>query len=629
MFLIDARAPMHEPTPERDADGELVKDEDGKVAMSSLFRNALSSALVVLKNKIIANENDLVGIIFWGTSKSLGPNGFEGVYEWWPVDYPSATRIRKLQEVLNGDVDLLDEIGAGGAAEEGPPPLSKALWAASTALTRSRTKKDDYQRVWLFTNDHDPFVGDEDARSQCLHKARDLAVAQHVIHLFYSSPLVADEHGEKKPKQFDPEVFFRQLIGAPDDDDDDPEERWRSLDSAAAVADEVRKKMFAKRKLASLNFQLAEGLSVALSLYNTVYPAKKGTPVTLDAADNKPLKTQSSWLCEATGKTLMEHDIGLYQEFGGARVPFSREDMAEIKKVGAPGVTLLGFKPLSTLRDAYNMRPPYFVYPSESEVSGSTTAFRALHAKMLQMEKVAIVRFVPRKVSIPRLAALMASRARDGDVSHPDGMYVIPLPFSEDIRTLRMNTPLPTATAEQVHAAKTLVTTMDLPAFESTSLENPAMQKFWSTVQAFALDVPVDWDDEVDDLVFPDKRVVGHSLDAITGLRDKIEGDPSLDTRKKTTASKRKRAVSCVRADARDVMHPLTLAVCRAPQADGSPAKAAKRKPAGDVDVRGMFAEGKLSKCTAEQLKDFLRGAGLRVGGKKADLVERVSAFLS
>lgn len=44
------------------------------------------------------------------------------------------------------------------------------------------------------------------------------------------------------------------------------------------------------------------------------------------------------------------------------------------------GLTLLGFKPLSALKDWHQLSPSRFVYPDERAVKGSTAAFAALHA---------------------------------------------------------------------------------------------------------------------------------------------------------------------------------------------------------------------------------------------------------
>ena len=60
------------------------------------------------------------------------------------------------------------------------------------------------------------------------------------------------------------------------------------------------------------------------------------------------------------------------------------------------GFRLLGFKPASTVPEE-NLKPALFIYPEEGVVQGSTTAFAALHAKMLELNRVAVVRGVMRE----------------------------------------------------------------------------------------------------------------------------------------------------------------------------------------------------------------------------------------
>lgn len=160
----------------------------------------------------------------------------------------------------------------------------------------------------------------------------------------------------------------------------------------------------------------------------------------------------------------------------------------------------MGFKPKSVLADYLNMRSPYFLYPHEvgvrvdyspidyspirpcvvvadsrylracahpqDGVTGSTVAFRALQEKMIELEKVAIVRMIMRDGSAPRFCALLAQvrhapllvddrpiqgahllarcasqkevRDDEGWVDTPTGMFMIPLPYSDDIRELHV-----------------------------------------------------------------------------------------------------------------------------------------------------------------------------------------------
>lgn len=43
---------------------------------------------------------------------------------------------------------------------------------------------------------------------------------------------------------------------------------------------------------------------------------------------------------------------------------------------------MLGFKPLTSLKDYHQMREPTFIYPDEKRMPGSTSAFIALHGQV-------------------------------------------------------------------------------------------------------------------------------------------------------------------------------------------------------------------------------------------------------
>ena len=85
---------------------------------------------------------------------------------------------------------------------------------------------------------------------------------------------------------------------------------------------------------------------------------------------------------DATGEYLSEFDLRTYSDFGGSRAYISKQELAELKRCGTtsePGLFLLGFKPLDALRPHHNIHSPYFIYPDEDLVEGSTAAFAALH----------------------------------------------------------------------------------------------------------------------------------------------------------------------------------------------------------------------------------------------------------
>ena len=62
------------------------------------------------------------------------------------------------------------------------------------------------------------------------------------------------------------------------------------------------------------------------------------------------------------------------------------EEITNLRTLRPKGLTLLGFKPVTCLRDYHTLSPSRFVYPDERALRGSTVAFVALHAACLADE---------------------------------------------------------------------------------------------------------------------------------------------------------------------------------------------------------------------------------------------------
>jgi len=59
-----------------------------------------------------------------------------------------------------------------------------------------------------------------------------------------------------------------------------------------------------------------------------------------------------------------------------------KEETEEVKRFDSPGLFLIGFKPLSMLKQHHHIRPSQFMYPEESLVTGKQRwqeEIRSLH----------------------------------------------------------------------------------------------------------------------------------------------------------------------------------------------------------------------------------------------------------
>ena len=237
---------------------------------------------------------------------------------------------------------------------------------------------------------------------------------------------------------------------------------------------------------------------------------KPASPVVLEAKSNQRVKTVTKWICADTAAILLKNQMKKYYHYGGEKVIFENDEIDSIKALDkTPGVRVVGFKPIDALKHYYHIRSSSFIYPDESLVKGGTVAFIALLDRLIYMEKVAIARFTARARSAPRFVALLPQREEldeDGIQITPPGFHVIYLPFADDLRNLDLPK-TDKATEGQVLLAKKVVKSLRIK-FDSRSFENPSLQKYYSNLQALALERETV--DVTPDYVQPDLEGMDH-----------------------------------------------------------------------------------------------------------------------
>ena len=115
-----------------------------------------------------------------------------------------------------------------------------------------------------------------------------------------------------------------------------------------------------------------------------------------------------------------------------------------------------------------NLRPSTFIYPSEEDYVGSTRVFAALHRKLLKDQKMGLVWFIARKNAAPVIAALVPGDEKlsdEGDQLIPAGLWLIPLPYADDIRQ-NPETTLIRAPEELIDMTRVIIQQLQLPKAE-------------------------------------------------------------------------------------------------------------------------------------------------------------------
>jgi ATP-dependent DNA helicase 2 subunit 1 len=216
----------------------------------------------------------------------------------------------------------------------------------------------------------------------------------------------------------------------------------------------------------------------------------------------------------------------------------------------------------------------------------------------------------------------------------PQGLHLIPLPFADDIRQnppSARDTPL-RAPDELVDAMRPMIRKhqfidvvthtnedaeqLNLPKgiYDPSRYPNPSLQWHYRILQALALDEDIPMKPE-------DKTVPKHrQIDKRVG-NEAVEWGRVLEKTFKEHLSEN--------PDAANVGSKRATPGAVASRSTGE-AKKVKAEPGeaiSETQMRTLFQKQKINSLTVAQLKDFCTVKGIPVGGKKADLVERIEAW--
>ncbi|CAM9487275.1 unnamed protein product, partial [Phaeothamnion confervicola] len=477
------------------------------------FEASLRLVVKKMKQMAIAGNADTIGITFFGTVKSKvkniivgevdGDEPAAGVYEFLPLDRPSAEAIieardliEKLQANKFGYLDLPNtwDTDYGSLPADKPCPLKEALSICKDSFPAAARHRDT-TRIHIFTNDDDPYSKDTAEAESAAQVAVDAMQGGANIELL---PLRAGT-------PFDKDKFYNKIVSY-DEDVDDAATAAGPPGGHTTMKDlfeDVERRQISKRRHARIPFIISEGgdgsgpVSFDVQVFNLVQPSKRPSSIQVSVRTNKPVKLVTRYIDGETGDTLDANDIRLWVPLGKERVYIHQDDFTIIKQAGDPSLTLLGFADALSLRDDYNMRSSYFIYPDEERVRDSARAFASLHKAMREKGKIALARFVRQRSATPVVVAMLPAVEKtmeDGRQQDPPGMHLVILPFASEVRELPA--PLkPPAEADDaaVAAARQMVRAAPLENFDCRDFPNPALQKYYHKLHCLALSDSSRW----------------------------------------------------------------------------------------------------------------------------------------
>jgi len=595
IFILDCGKPMQESMP---------RNEGAK----SNIEEVLSATCSFMRTKIISGNKDRVGIILYSCGRSNNPFDFSGICVFRRLELLNASSIKELDR-LSEDFNLFQLLYCSGQSLDSF--LCDVLSVAQN-LFQDVEKLNYAKRIFLFTNNDNPDSGSKDLQAKAIQRAKDLYEQRAEIELF---PMQGTE-------KFDIIKFFGDLITIDPDQlgvltsTEATEERFQELTKR------IRQKEYIKRSIGKTKFQLGPGIEIAVKLYNLVQEVKRPLAKSLLVGSNKLLKGTTKRICEETGTILYDNQIGTYYPYGSEKVVISKEEAKSIKKFDASGMKLMGFKSRSKLKDYMNIRSSYFVSADDQTISNSSQVMDALIKEMIEKNKIAIARVIAKETSILRFCALLPqieSVDPEDNFRHPQGFNMIFLPYADDIRSpesIVKRDRVIKVKEQQVAAAKLLIKNLSID-FDSRQFENPAIQNFYTTIQALALNEKEP--EPIVDIMQPDYEGMAKFAAIIEQFKEVTYGSEYFQNEIKEMQGKRQAKSNSgvkkkkVEEDKEDVMDDIMN----------------DKLNEENEELRNKFEDGTIKSFTVPQLKGILQNRKVKIGKtNKEDILDKLRGYL-
>ena len=636
LFAIEVSESMlKEPTPS----GSKKADTQSPVLA------ALTSAYHLMQQRIISQPKDMMGILLYGTEASKFPDerensrgslSYPGCYLFTDLDVPEAEDVKALRRLVE---DGSSEARNILQPSKTPVTMSNVLFCANQIFT---TKAPNFssRRLFIITDNDNPHASEKAPRSAAAVRAKDLYDLGVALELFpISSPIHTFDR-----KLFYDDIIYRSTPSDPNAPAYDPSS-LSSTDSTdfksgyqdgitllQSLLSGIASKQTPHRTLfASVPLELAPGFRISVKGYLLYKHQRLSRSCYIFLGSDRPQLAVGSTAQHAdnTARPLEKSEIRKAYGFGGEQVVFTPEEIKELRNFGEPVIRLIGFKPQSMLPMWANIKQSTFLYPSEEHFVGSTRVFSALHQKLVKSNLMALTWFIARRNAAPVVAALIPTWTGPDDDSKPNiagvsmtgcpqGLHLIPLPFADDIR---QNPPMPQgenplrAPDSLVNRMRDVVRQLSLPKgiYDPSKYPNPALQWHYRILQALALEE--DLPEQAEDKTKPKYR----QIDKRVGNEVTEWGVELENTYRKHLAENPHSGMSVLKKRS-----------ANGDSTSSAPSKRVKTE-AGEViseeEMRKLWEKQQVGKLTVQQLKDWCGVKSIPVGGKKADLVEKIEGW--
>ncbi|KAF4520589.1 hypothetical protein B566_EDAN006000 [Ephemera danica] len=419
-------------------------------------------------HNIMVSDKEFVGIMLMGakakTTAAANGNGGEnshsgidGLAVMLEVVRPGAEILKTLNSYINSGNFAVDfkknyEIGVECA-------LADALWDCQSRLSVCNTKfgpKDVFLMTCNDSSDVDVAV-----RRQACKRAE--ALMQEL--LLAAHPMIRDFEAEA-------EKFAASNID--------------QVPGAALTRSSFNRHQF------RLDWTIADGVVMTVLLYSNfrsqdVYEGRK--IVQLDQRTNVRVTGKLSYFDNDTGGIVTYKELYKGLKIDDRSAIFTTSEHSQIRNLYAPGMQLLGFKPLSSVILEDFIRPGVLIQPDDFTRAGNTI-FHAMLRRCLARQLVPVCRIVLRNGTSARLVYLLPQEQGDESLGPLGvaGFQAHYAPFAGECRSCGLDQEELEASQEQIGMATKIAKKLVIGNFDLADYRNPTQRTYFSGVEALALD---------------------------------------------------------------------------------------------------------------------------------------------
>lgn len=575
-----------------DANEEMFDENESEL---SKFRTSLDCIESMAMSQIVNSEKNLLGVIVYNT-KNNPPPKVESDLEsdltapnamaiYLPMRVVSKETISKMKGIRESE-DLHDFSTVYGHSDS-PCKFSDVIWLCSKMFSRCGYKLQS-STIILFTNRDEPHPRGSNEYQQAFIKANDLA-QQNIV--FSVVPMSTD---------FCVDNFYQEFVCTVLDEDPST----FLIESGASQIEFMKSRSYNKdyRKKCNGHLKLYIGdVTVGVGLYNCTRSIKFPVAQRVMRETNEVIKAKRNYVVGELNPELNEYDYHMDKKllpseirksvnYGNEEIKFTSEEVTDMKCLMAPGIKLLGFKPISKFSIHNHIAPANFIFYDETTVKGSAVLFRTLWEKCLEKEKAAICVLTSRRKVPPKYVALIPQTNKidkNNATLRSNGFRLIHLPCESNIRNLDVCDKQPPVTEndDTIEIFEKFIKKLKF-TYRPNIFDNPKLKKIYSYIESIAFDIEHNPDEDFFDSTKPNIEEQDSKIDQFITEISELFGDFDLEHGTKTK-------------------RPATTEI-------GGPAPKTSKisNKISTDDIKNAIRNGTIEKYTVAELKAYLSSTG-------------------